>query len=88
MERRHMTAMRDDLVKAIAASTQVIVAEHGDGSRIVRGLDEDTAEDIATAVLKWLREVPYEGFIAENYAAGLYSRRNIAAMIEDIEDDA
>ena len=84
----YVTAMRDDLVKAIAASTQVVVAEHDDGSRIVRGLDEETSEKIATAVLKWIGEVPHEGFAAENYVAGLYSRRNVAALIEDIEGDA
>jgi hypothetical protein len=81
-------AMRDDLIQAIAASTQVVVAEHEDGTRTVRGLDEDTSEKIASAVLKWLGQVPYDGFIAENYSAGLYSRRNVAALIEDIEDDA
>ena len=83
-----MTAMRDDLVKAIAASTQVVVGEHADGTRTVRGLDDEISEKIADAVLKWIAEVPYEGFIAENYNAGLYSRRNVAALIEDIEDDA
>lgn len=83
-----MTAMRDDLVKAISASTQVVVAEHEDGTKTVRGLDEETSETIATAVLQWIGQVPYEGFVAENYAAGLYSRRNVAALIADIEDDA
>ncbi len=83
-----MTAMRDDLVKAIAASTETVVAEHEDGTRTVRGLDEDTSEKIATAVLRWISWVPYEGFIAVNYSAGLYSQRNVAALIEDIEDDA
>lgn len=82
-----MTAMRDDLVKAIAASTQVVVAEHADGTQTVRGLDEDTSDRIAEAVLKWLATVPYEGFAADQYNAGEYSRRNIAALIEDIEDD-
>ena len=83
-----MTAMRDDLVQAIAASTQVVVAEHEDGSRTVRGLDDETSEKIAAAVLGWLAGVPYEGFIAEQYNAGLYSRSNVAALIEDIKDDA
>lgn len=83
-----MTAMMDDLVKAIAASTQVVVAEHEDGTKTVRGLDEETSEKIATTVLKWIAQVPYDGFVAENYGAGLYSRRNVAALIEDIEDDA
>ncbi len=83
-----MTAMRDDLVKAIAASTQVVVAEHEDGTKTVRGLDEEISEMIAKAVLRWIGQVPYDGFAAENYGAGLYSRRNIAALIEDIEDDA
>ena len=83
-----MTAMRDDLVQAIAASTQIVVAEHEDGTKTVRGLDEETAERIAKAVLRWLGGVPHDGFLAENYSAGLYSRRNVAALIEDIEDDA
>jgi hypothetical protein len=82
-----VTAMRDDLVQVIAASTQVVVGEHADGTRTVRGLDEDTSEKIADAVLKWIGQVPYEGFAADNYSAGLYSRRNIEALIEDIEDD-
>lgn len=82
-----MAAMRDDLVQAIAASVRVVVAEHEDGMRTVRGLDEETAEKIADAVLKWIGQVPYEGFAADNYSAGLYSRRNVAALIEDIEDD-
>ena len=68
-----MTAMRDDLVKVIAHAGR---------------LNDDRSEDIATAVLRWIAQVPYEGFISENYAAGLYSRKNVSALIEDIEDDA
>ncbi len=83
-----MTAMRDDLERAIADAVQVVVAEREDGTRVVRGLDDETTAKIAVAVLRWMSGVPYDGFGAENFSSGLYSQRNVKAMIEDIEDDA
>ena len=81
-----MTSMRDDLEKAIANSVRVTVDVRG-GVETTRGLDEETVGKIPTAVLHWLSEVPHDGFLAENYDKGVYSRRSVAAMIEDIEDE-
>ena len=77
---------RDDLQAAIAKSVEVIVARHSDGSYTSRGLDGDTVSRIAGAVIGWLGQFPVENVRADNYSNGLYSRRNIAAMIADIQD--
>jgi hypothetical protein len=83
-----MTSMRDDLEQTIANSVRVTLEKFPDGSELVRGLDDVTTSTIAAAVLEWLAGVPLDGFVAENHAAGHYSRENIAALIADIEDDA
>lgn len=83
-----MASMRDELEKAIADSVTVVVGTYPDGTRVVRSLDDDTTMMISKAVLKWLRTVPLEGYVAEAYEAGRYSRDNVAALVDDIEDDA
>lgn len=83
-----MTSMRDDLAKAIADAVTVEIASCDDGTSLVKSLDSDTANVIASAVVKWLRNLPIEGFAAENHERGEYSRRNIEALCDDIEDDA
>lgn len=49
-------AERDSLKRAIAASVEVHIATHEDGSRTVRGLDDKTAEKITAAVVAWLEQ--------------------------------
>lgn len=83
-----MASMRDEMEVAIAKSVEVVVATHTDGTQTVRGLDADTVADIAAAIMQWLRTVPLDGYIAEGYAAGLYSRENVQALVDDIDDDA
>ena len=75
-----MAAMRDELVSVIAMAA----TEYNGGT----ALDFDAADEIASAVLAWLRECPLDGYVREHFEAGEYSRRNIEALINDIEDDA
>lgn len=82
------TSMRDDLIETISKSTLVVIGEFVDGTTLTKQLDQPTCEKIADAVLAWMKGVPYEGFAAERYERGDYSRGNVAAMIDDIEDDA
>jgi hypothetical protein len=49
-------------------------------------VDAERAMDITTMVMIWIAELPLEGYLAENYERGEYSRRNIEAMLEDVDD--
>lgn len=77
--------VREQLLLAISRSVEVLVGEHADGSKTVRGLDTATTELIATAVLKFLSDPPLDDG-CRNYIAGLYSRRNLEAFVEDIRN--
>jgi hypothetical protein len=45
-----------ELKQVIANSVRVVVAQHEDGSQVVRGLDDTTTTKIADAVLLWVLE--------------------------------
>jgi hypothetical protein len=51
------------------------------GILLPKKIQRDNAEDFARKFLAALNNIPTEG--AENYQAGLWSRRNIEAFIED-----
>ena len=75
--------IREQLLLAIAKSVEVVVEEHKDGSRTVSGLDAKRTEQIADAVLAFLRDPPIDDN-CRNFVAGEYSRRNLVSFVEDI----
>lgn len=75
--------IREQLLLAIATSVEVVVQDHADGARIVRGLDATSVNKIADAVLLFVGNPPLDD-TCRNYSLGAYSRGNLAAFVSDV----
>lgn len=75
--------IREQLLLAIATSVEVVVQDHADGARIVRGLDATSVNKIADAVLQFIGNPPLDD-ACRYYSMGEYSRANLAAFANDV----
>ena len=76
--------MRSDLERAIAFAGHDATVTMPNGKRADRKINEVTVCRIADAVIHWIETVPDGHVRARNFEAGLYDRKNLTALVEDI----